>query len=61
MSASQPASPRLPEIPGKYSGVRLHCHKCGILRLTMEELHRLALCRPDSRRCPECGSIAEFV
>lgn len=45
----------------RYSGVRLRCRKCGIVKLTMDELQKLVLVNPDSRRCPTCGSIAVFV
>jgi hypothetical protein len=52
MSASQPVPPRLPGISGRYSGVRLHCHKCGILKLTVQQLYGLALWRPGSSPMP---------
>jgi hypothetical protein len=61
MSTGEPKPLALPQARSTYSGVRLRCHKCGVLRLTMEELQKLALARPDSRRCPDCGSTAEFV
>jgi rubredoxin len=61
VSAGETDSSRPPQVGAKYSGVRLRCNKCGVVKLTMDQLRRLSLCRPDSRQCPECGAMAQFV
>ncbi len=43
------------------SGVRLHCRKCGITRLTVGELQKLICDKVESPCCPKCGSVASFV
>jgi hypothetical protein len=44
-----------------YSGVRLRCKECGVTKLTVEELRKLIHTKPESRRCPTCGSIVAFI
>jgi uncharacterized OB-fold protein len=44
-----------------YSGVRLRCKECGIVRLTLHELRKLVSDKLKSRRCPKCGAVGELV
>jgi DNA-directed RNA polymerase subunit M/transcription elongation factor TFIIS len=45
----------------KYSGYRVKCGKCGVVKLTLAEFRQQVTDKPEQVwRCPKCGSIAAF-
>jgi ribosomal protein S27AE len=45
----------------KYSGYRVKCGKCGVVKLTLAEVRQQVTDKPEQVwRCPKCGSIAAF-